>query len=84
MAGLLEAGVRFIEALSPAAASPQSAPTAAAGQIDGGPKNFVLDIIRTDPKTSRPMLTIPLPETVTAERIANAIGSLLRTFQPRG
>jgi hypothetical protein len=30
------------------------------------------------------MLTIPLPETVTAERIASAIGGLLRAFQGTG
>jgi hypothetical protein len=83
MSGLIEAGMRFLEAISFVATGPESAPTPA-GRLNGPPKDFVSDIIRTDSETGVPMLTIPLPETVTTERVANAIGSFLRTFQARG
>lgn len=83
MAGLIEAGVRFLEALSPTAAGTESA-AAPSGRLNGSPSDFVSNIMRTDSATGRPMLTIPLPETVTAERIASAIGGLLRAFQGKG
>jgi hypothetical protein len=34
-------------------------------------------LLRTDPDTHRPILAIPIPETLTVERIAGAIGGLL-------
>lgn len=80
MAGLIEAGVRFLEAISPAAGGPEIG-AASAGRLNGSPSDFVSNIMRTDSDTGRPMLTIPLPETVTAERIASAISGFLQAFQ---
>jgi hypothetical protein len=37
----------------------------------------VSTLLRTDPDTHRPILAIPIPETLTVERIAGAIGGLL-------
>ena len=80
---LLEAGVRFLESLSPRSAK--------AGQVNGGDaaagadrgvgveplKDAVASLVRTDPETNRPVLAFPLPETLTAERISDALGGLL-------
>jgi SNF2 family DNA or RNA helicase len=72
--GLIDAGVRFLEALSASAAS-------TAGSGDGSPAGSVLSaIFRTEPGTNRPVLSIPLPETVTRERLAGALAGLLRAF----
>ncbi len=69
-AGLFEAGVRFLESL---AAAPR------AGQATGGLHSFVAP----HPKTGRPSLTIPLPESVSADRLGKALGGLLSLFSSR-
>jgi SNF2 family DNA or RNA helicase len=69
-AGLFEAGVRFLESL---AAAPR------AGQATGGLHSFVAP----HPKTGRPSLTIPLPESVSADRLGKALGGLLSLFSGR-
>jgi len=58
-AGLLEAGVQFLESFS-----------------TGG----VAHLITRDAKTNRPVLSIPLPESLTQERLASAISGLLAAF----
>ena len=81
---LLEAGVRFLESLSQQLAKTgqvNSGDGAAAGaQPSAGIdplKHAVANLVRTDPETNRPVLAFPLPETLTAERISDAVGGLL-------
>ena len=68
-AGLLEAGLQFLEAL---ARKPRS---------DEGIKDTiergVSQLIGRDPQTNRPTLSIPLPETITGARLGRAIAGLL-------
>jgi hypothetical protein len=65
-AKFLEAGLTLLESLS----SPRS---------DGfAPfERGLSTLLRTDAQTRRPTLEIPLPESVTAERLAKAISGLL-------
>jgi superfamily II DNA or RNA helicase len=70
-AGLLEAGLRFLEALAPPAA-------AAAGSSSGSPLHqWLSDAIQTDPRTNQPVLALPLPQSITRERLAGAVAGLL-------
>ncbi len=70
--GLIEAGVRFLEALAPPGPGP------------GKESNdLVSSLIRKDPGTKRTTLAIPLPDSVDADRLANLAGGLLRAFQSR-
>ena len=81
---LLEAGVRFLESLSPRSATTGRA-NGGDGAVTGAPPsagmepltNAVANLVRTDPATNRPVLAFPLPETLTAERISDALGGLL-------
>jgi len=66
-AGLIETGVRFLESL---AAVARNAP-------DGGGLSSLLS---RDPRTHRPVLSIPLPESVDQSRIMQAISTLLGAF----
>ena len=66
-AGLIETGVRFLESL---AAVAQNAP------IDEAFANLVT----TDPRTSRPVLSIPLPESLDRNRLAKALSAVLGAF----
>jgi superfamily II DNA or RNA helicase len=72
---LLEAGLKFLESLAP----PQAMAAAAAAAAPDVPplQRAVSTLLRTDPDTHRPILAIPIPETLTVERIAGAIGGLL-------
>jgi SNF2 family DNA or RNA helicase len=76
-AGLLEAGIRFFESLASGAAA-QPAGDGAADAI----ARAISGVIRTDPQTNRPVLAIPLPESITVDRLKSAatqlLGSLLR------
>ena len=63
-AGLIETGVRFLESL---AAVARSAP-------DG---SGLSSLLSRDPRTRRPVLSIPLPESVDQSRIMQAISALL-------
>jgi hypothetical protein len=67
-AGLLEAGVRFLESLAPGT-----------GELS----DVISSVLRTDPQTHRPMLAIPLPESVTQARLVGAITGLLRGLASR-
>ena len=79
VAGLFEAGVKFLEAFA-------GAPVAAAGQAgQQGPDEVPSEgdgllsrLVQTDPRTSRRVMAIPLPENMDAARIENAVGGLLR------
>ena len=66
-AGLVENGVRFLESL---AAVARSAPNGAG----------LASLLSHDPQTRRPVLSIPLPESVDPGRIAQAISALLGAF----
>lgn len=69
---LLEAGLNFLETLAP--------PTATAARStdhSNAIERAFSFLVRTDPQSQRPLLTIPLPESLTAERVAGAIGGLL-------
>jgi len=74
-ATLLEAGLKLLESLTP----PKTMAAAAASGIPPLEK-AISGLLRTDPQTNRPMLAIPLPETLTVERLAGAIGGLLSRF----
>ena len=79
VAGLFEAGVRFMEAFA-------SAPVPAAGQsgrqvpeeMPPRGNGLLAGLVHTDPQTSRRVMAIPLPEGMDAARIEHAVGGLLR------
>lgn len=79
VAGLLEAGVKFMEAFA-------SAPVPAAAQsgrqvpdeVPPRGNGLLASLVQTDPQTSRRVMAIPLPEDMDATRIENAVGGLLR------
>ena len=71
-AKLLEAGLNFLESISPP--RPDTAGTADRLQPL---ERAVAALCRIDTQTQRPMLAIPLPESFTAERLAGAISGLL-------
>ncbi len=66
-AGLIETGVRFLESL---AAVAQSKP---AGE-------GLSSLVSRDPRTNRPVLSIPLPQSVDENRLMQAISTLLGAF----
>ena len=66
-AGLIETGVRFLESL---AAVAHSAP---AGE-------GLANLVSRDPRTNRPALSIPLPQSVDESRLMNAISALVSAF----
>jgi hypothetical protein len=66
-AGLIETGVRFLESL---AAVAQNAP---AGEA-------LANLVKLDPRTNRPVLSIPLPKSVDQNRLARALSAVLGAF----
>jgi hypothetical protein len=71
-ANLLEAGLTFLEAIAlPAAGS------ARATDHSKAIERAFSSLMRIDPQTQRPVLTLPLPERLTAERVTGAISGLL-------
>ena len=68
---LLEAGLRFLESIA-APADGGSAPNAI--------EAVVSRLVRTDPESHRPVIALPLPETLTVGRIAGALAGLLGQF----
>jgi hypothetical protein len=74
-ASFIEAGLRFIESM---------ASDGAAGSSDGAPAGrldrTISGLFTRDARTNRPVLSIPLPESVTQERLVGAISALLNTF----
>lgn len=74
-AALIEAGVTFIEALLGNGAAADSADASAV------PLERILSGLCThDPRTNRPVLSIPLPESVSQERAGRAISGLVKSL----
>jgi SNF2 family DNA or RNA helicase len=70
--GLMDAGVRFLESLGSHLGARVS------GQHPDDPvKRLILPLIQTDPQTNRPVLAIPLPDSVGQERLVAALSGLL-------
>jgi superfamily II DNA or RNA helicase/predicted nucleic acid-binding Zn finger protein len=76
-AGFLEAGIRFLETLAPPAG-------AGFDGASGSPvQRWLAGAIQTDPRTNRPVLALPLPASITEERLAGALTSLMAAFGAR-
>jgi len=75
--GLIEAGVKFIESIAGHGTAGSSGSAEASGsrleQVLGG-------LFTRDTKTNRPVLSIPLPESMSQERLAAAISGLVSTL----
>lgn len=72
-AGFIEAGVRLLESFGShlAAAASDQAP-------NGNPlQRLISPLIQTDPRTNRPVLAIPLPDSAGQERLVSALSGLL-------
>ena len=89
VAGLVEAGLQFLEAF---AAPPQVQPEqrvpsrkgASAAKQSSRAQGLFSNLVRNDPRTNRPVMAIPLPENLNAERLEQAVGGLLSRFSQRG
>ena len=79
VAGILEAGVKFLEALATPPAQPagDAAQRAPQGSPPSG-QSVVSRLVRTDPQTNRPVMSVPLPENLDAARIGQALDGLAR------
>ena len=75
--GLLEAGVRFLETLA------HPAGVASGDTSDGPVRRWLSNAIQTDPRTNRPVLALPLPDSITEERLAGALAGLMAAFGGR-
>ncbi len=75
-ASFFEAGLRFIEtfAADRAGQSPTATPASRSNQSLSG-------LFSQDARTNRPVLSIPLPESITQERLTGALAALLNTFR---
>jgi hypothetical protein len=71
-AGLIDAGVRFLESLGSHLGARVSQP-----HLDDPVTRLISPLIQTDPQTNRPMLAIPLPDSVGRERLVAALSGLL-------
>ena len=79
VAGLFEAGVKFLEAfagppMQPAGQEAQRVPD----ERQPAGQGLFSHLVQTDPETSRRVMAIPLPENMDAARIEQAVGGLLR------
>ncbi|HWZ45529.1 MAG TPA: DEAD/DEAH box helicase [Candidatus Saccharimonadales bacterium] len=83
-AGLIEAGLSFIEALA-AKAPRERAEAPAVPPMQPGASHRISQalsaLVSRDARTNQPVLSIPLPESVTGERLTRAIGGLLGMLQ---
>ena len=75
---LIEAGIHFLETLIPKGARP-----AGAEGVKDPIERALSAVFQKDPRTNRPVLAIPLPESVTQERLVGAIAGLLERFSGR-
>jgi hypothetical protein len=66
-AGLIETGVRFLESLA-----------AVAKSVPAG--EGLASLVSQDPRTNRPVLSIPLPQSVDDGRLMRAISAFARAF----
>jgi superfamily II DNA or RNA helicase len=68
-AGLFEAGLQFLEAL---------APRAAVGGPSVGPiHQWLSTAVQIDPRTNQSILALPLPQSITRERLAGAVAGFM-------
>jgi superfamily II DNA or RNA helicase len=74
-AKFLEAGLNFLESIAQSRAG-VARPTVRLEPIE----RAVSSLFRTDSKTQRPTLAIPLPETFSPERVAGVISGLISKF----
>jgi hypothetical protein len=78
-ASFIEAGLRLIESIAAGGAA-----GGAAARSTAAPAPRVAQVLPTlftsDPRTNRPALTIPLPDSVTPERLTSAFSALLNMF----
>ncbi len=72
-AGLIEAGLRFIESLGRDAAARRSG-----GANGSGLEQMLSGLFKRDTGTNQPVLSIPVPESLNPGRLAAAISALLR------
>jgi hypothetical protein len=77
-AGLFEAGIRFLESLAPSGSR-----QALAGSAAEAVGRAVSTVFQKDPRTNRPALSIPLPATITQDRLVGAISGLLSSLAGR-
>ena len=70
--GLIEAGIRFLESLAP---RPEAQPSGA--HESGRIQSALSGLFQKDPRTEQPVLAIPLPQSITPERLAGALAGLL-------
>ncbi|HEY6352348.1 MAG TPA: DEAD/DEAH box helicase [Candidatus Angelobacter sp.] len=84
-AGLIEAGLAFLESLTatvPVLKSPGASDSSMRQQTPGSSISQALSgLFSRDARTQQPVLTIPLPESVTESRVAQALGGLLSRLQ---
>ena len=66
-AGLIETGVRFLESL-------------AAVAQNGSAVQVLSNLVSVEPRTNRPVLSIPLPQSVDQNRLVRALSALLGAF----
>lgn len=89
IAGLVEAGMRFLEAFAapaqPRAQAEQRTPGqgGSASGRSGGARGLLSNLVRNDPQSNRPVMAIPLPENLNAERLEQVVGGLLSRFAQR-
>ncbi len=70
--GLIDAGVRFLESLGS-----HLGVRVSEQHPDNPVKRLISPLIQTNPQTNRPMLAIPLPDSVGQERLVAALSGLL-------
>ena len=75
-AGLMEAGIKFLESITA---------DGAAGGTEAGSGSRLDQILSglfaRDSRTNRPVLSVPLPESVSQERLAAAISGLVTSLR---
>jgi hypothetical protein len=75
-AGLVEAGVKFIESIFTRDGSAKDSSGASASRLE----QILSGLCTRDTRTNKPILSIPLPESVNQERIARAISILVNSL----
>jgi superfamily II DNA or RNA helicase len=74
-AGLIDAGVKFIQSIAGAGSAGSST------EASGSPLEQMLSALFTrDTRTNKPVLSIPLPESLSQERLTAAISGLVNTL----
>ena len=82
--GLIEAGLTFFESLAAAAISRESSGSSSGASTETKTRRItdaLSGLFSRDVQTKKPVLSIPLPESVTEGRIAQAVAGLLSALQ---